>query len=356
MVNWFQDLLLKIMPDDAFYYLQLANGHTKFTETNGYHPIWALLLAIPGHFFDSWTLVYIDVFLYYFIVLISPFILWKLYKTKWTFIYWTVPLLWRDAVGMEYALASLLLACAYKIRKPWVTSLMVLTRLDTAILAVMITRGWKNYLIVFGSLSLWLLWNFLVFHTIKPDSLIHDSDIRAWAFNFQSSLMRDAGVLSIVLMIYLFNKQKHLSLLAYMVILSFFDIIRSSTWQWHYVGMPLITFLGIYEFTKYQNYKIKFISTVTAILLTFITIRDVWPGQISMYRASFIHLDGTIGAYNSGIQGYFNTQKVYNLDGVFNHYLFKTDYVLDYERYVSKDYILISALDENKFGIFKKLP
>lgn len=355
MVNWFQDLLLKIMPDDAFYYLQLANGHTKFTETNGYHPLWALLLSIPGHFFDSWNLVYIDVFIYYTIVLLSPFILWKLYKTKWAFTYWLVPLLWRNAVGMEYALACLLLACAYKIRKPWMTSLMMYTRLDTAILAVLITRGWKNYLIIAISMVPWLVWNLVIFHTLRPDSLIHKTNALGWAINFSESFSRDAGLLSLLLIVFLFWKKRHLALLSYMVILVTLDIARSSTWPWHYVGMPLITFLAFYELCKDWSFEKNLIPVFSGLFAIAFVISFIWPRQLSQYQGSFVHVEGTLGSYNSGILGYFNTQKVYNLDGVFNHNVILTDYIIDYLSYIPKGYKQISTLDKENFGLFQAI-
>lgn len=341
-------------PDDAFYYLQLADGKTSWFETNGYQPLWAIIVSFLGIFFNDWTLVYVTLFLYFFLILIIPFIVWRLFNTKFGFIVWTIPALFTGNLMMELPLTIILIITAYKFRNEKWSTLLFYSRLDTLFLALfLIPRNkWKRFLILIAP---YFVFNIMVFHSIIPDGARHignSPSIANWTilFLFSFSALLPLSIIGAFI--------RHKLILSQTALTIFLDSIRSSVFQWHLVTLPVILIFGTKEFSK--RYPLNGLTNLIIILfatLTFITtisfavVSNTYSWQTNMYDAAQIQTGKTRGAYNSGIQGYFSDEKIYNLDGVFSHEIKDVETIIDFASYIPDNFKSVKVIEKRSDGL-----
>lgn len=357
-----KEWILTNSPDDAFYYLQLASGKTSWFETNGYHPLWAIITSFLGIFLKDWNLVYATLSLYFILVFIIPFVVWKLFDTKFGFLAWSMPALFTGNLMMEFPLTIILVIIAYKFRDERWSALLFYSRLDTLPLALLLlpVKKWKRFVIL---ISPYFIFNLLIFHTIIPDGANHIGQSMSWA-NWFGLLVHFNILLIPLALIGIFIRHKLVLLQTIFTILT--DSIRSSVFQWHLVTLPVLIILGVKEYTKkYPNDGFARFTVILIFIAGFIfsiyvgAISSSYSWQTEMYNASQIQTEKIRGAYNSGIQGYFSEEKVYNLDGVFSHKIQDVKIVIDFDSYVSSEYKKVEVLQERSdglgdFGVFEK--
>ncbi len=330
MLDW----ILSSTPDDAFYYYQLVTGATAWNETNGYHPLWAIILLPLGLVLRGDSFVYAATGVYYSIWLATPIVFHRLYGTKLAYAIWLVPLGFRGAIGMEFPLVVLLSGIAYRTRHPLVIALMILSRLDTALLAAAIAkpREWPKI----GLYILpWFVFSYIAVGTIVPDSATHITEVD-W-YRGLGALLLSYGVLPILAIGVIATR--HPALVVITVGMFIIDATRNTIWPWHYVYVPLIFMLALMHIRDCLSPGLAYAAGLVglAFVITYQPmLRDHYPQHLLMVEVvkRGVEVEGSLGAYNSGIAGFYHKQKVYNLDGIFNHNVQPTDYVLDFELYV----------------------
>ena len=388
MIEW----IMTHTPDDAFLYLQLVTGRTSILETNGYQPLWALVLAPFGALIEGETLMYVVIALYYLVLLAIPFVVHRLYHTWWGLLLWCIPALIVGNIMMELTLAILVIFIAVRYRKPETSILMVYARLDLLPLALIITpiRKWWKLALYY---SPWLIFQLVVFQTIIPDTLRHmdystsglvgGGISLSWPltgyqlFLFTSLEAHYTLPFLIVGIIGCAISSKYRPLLYQFAFLIVADLIRGfPQFMWHYTVVPVIIVLGTKELCEYLSLKINWSALkilngkrlvasfllIPAILaipsISNQVIYPMWSWQPAMYESKDIVVDGTRGALNSGIQGFFSSQKVYNLDGYFCHDVTVVDYITDYEPFIPDGYELVTIYKETAmgpFGLYKRI-
>ncbi len=362
MLDW----ILIGTPDDAFYYYQLVTGSTAWNETNGYHPLWALMLLPLGLLLQGDSFVYAATGLYYALWLTIPIVFHRLYKTRLAYTIWLIPIVLRGAIGMEFPLVVLLSGIAYQTRRPGIIALMILARLDTAILALFITpiRQWPRVGIY---ILPWFLFSYVAVGTIIPDSATHITNV-----NWQQGLRAITlyyGLAPLLSLGLVLTQPKYRLLAILTITLFIVDATRNTIWPWHYIYLPLILTLALKQICSRLNiaplrsYRPVFVLTLLAMsLLSLPMLREHYPQHLIMVEVAKqgIVVEGSLGAYNSGIAGFYNSQKVYNLDGIFNHNVQPTDYIIDFSLYVDDNLPIVrdyggtsNAILEN-YALFKR--
>ena len=360
MLEW----IITHAPDDAFLYLQLVSGKTSWLETNGYQPLWAFVLAPFGLFLEGEVLMWVALVLYFGILIAIPFVVRKLYHTWWGLLVLFIPALLSGNLMMELPLAVLVVFIAVRYKRPETSVLMIYARMDLFPLALMITpvRQWWKLALYY---SPWVIFNLVVFGTIFPDSMLHYAYYFVGLSHMLYCLQLQYTIPFLVVGI-IGCLRNHKQLLIQFILLFTFDTIRGAPYMWHYVVLPVIIVLGTKDLYEYLSSKVKVkkdkkIMLALLLLPALLAIPSinihfkynfVYEWQTAMYESTNISVDGTLGAVNSGIQGYFNDQKVYNLDGVFNHNVVWTDYIIDFEQYIPAEYELVEFYQETSFGKF----
>lgn len=124
-------------------------------------------------------------------------------------------------------------------------------------------------------------------------------------------------------------KKYYISIASFFVIICYvlFYRLNSSALQFWYVGNLVVPFCMIYAMIFHiirKNTKIIYLFLFANIIfLTSNTLKSSYPQQELILRMSNAinnkNIDGEIGAWNSGIMGYFTNQTIVNLDGLVNN-------------------------------------
>ncbi|MBM3204959.1 hypothetical protein FJZ48_03205 [Candidatus Uhrbacteria bacterium] len=440
------DLLTRILPDDSYYYFTIArqlaeNGLSSFDGihlTNGYHPLWMAIATAVYRLFPSFSSQDFPIH----ILLTSGALLdvatgilliWWLGKWKMAFgarlivalLYFLNPWIIAHGInGLESALANFFLLATTVCLSQYVTSqqtrsskwlglfsclaaLTILARIDYAIfiaclgLVLLFTslRDWKvkDYVYVFlpGALLLgmWLIWSWLTFHALIPQSgfafslvnktLFYYKD-RAWwepvvwsVYQWGQTLRIAAHVSGfswfvwVVLlgfcawMIQLKRKKQARSFLASLTVILILGFViytflqgavRWSGREWYFSFGPILAllilgqWLGSVPLTWRKSFMVIFLC------LGLFWSQNPFPtapfkNQWEMYQAAkalatLVPAEARVGAYNAGIYGYYSGRPIINLDGLVNISAFhalrertmytylkqeQIDYILDYD-------------------------
>lgn len=338
--------LVRIMPDDAYYYLQLASGRTGWGETNGYHPLWAATLWALGQFAHGDALVVVAVAAYFAVLLACPFVWWWLYRTRWAFAAWAVPTAWNGSVGMEWAVAAMLVGIWWHYRTAWwAQAAMVYARLDMGAFAAAFEaprRWWRLALIALP----WALWLWIGFGSLIPDAAMHGRR----SVNFSLDLLLPLGFLWLPAMGYAVLQDRDAPMRWFAVataVRMLVDVAMGTVWPWHYVMVPLLLMLVGRQLAESGfRRRLMALGAAGGIIALAWTLGTGYPWQRTMLDAARMEWPVPIGSYNSGILGYFNARKVYNLDGVFNHEADgqAVSYVLDWDSYVPEGWCGVKSL------------
>jgi hypothetical protein len=401
MINTIFNWILLHSPDDAYLYMQLAKNPGMYLKTNGFQPLWAWIITIIGLLAKGNVLVFIDCGLFLTIIIAIPFVVKKLYNTWLGFAIWLIPALWIGNLMMELAIAILLIFIALKYSKGkngiiW-SALMVYARLDLLPLAIMITP-WKKWWKLALCFIPWIIFNLIIFKSIFPDSMMHTAIATSSGLNKDNSWQWILTVLNTyyiaipIIIIGLIgctkNKRYGWYLIAEFVFLLVLDIIKNSAYAWHYTVIPVIIVIGYEEWWNWINSKewfIKFktgtdalkykgielikVASFTAIIcILLLLVVWSWQGELivynykcneAWYKAKDIEVDGTRGAFNAGIQGYFSKQEVVDIGGYFIHKVVMPEYLTDDSSFIPDGYILVKDYNEpsvyGNFGLYKKV-
>jgi len=391
-------------PDDAFMYLQLAKYHFLYLRTNGFQPLWAYIITSIGLFVHGTALVYLDFGLYMVLILAIPFVVKKLYNTWWGFAAWLIPAIFIGNEMMELAIAIVLIFIAVKTKKGFWSALMVYARLDLIFLGILNTipwkewrngRAWRQFIIMSLCLMPWAIFNIVVFHTIIPDSMMHDvggslgSVLNGNGFYWTYKVLDLYYIPVPLIAIGLVGCWKRYKILiAEFIFLCALDIIKNSAYAWHYTVIPVIMVLGYKEIwdwavnqegfnefgqsvvfnIKQTAVKMKSLLIIPAFVLVAIIFLPIWGSasnlddftyQLYWYNSRTIVVDGTRGAFNAGIQGYFSPKLVTDTGGYFYHNVVMPDYFSDFSDFEPKGYSLVTDYGNQPtrfgtFGLYKK--
>lgn len=312
------------------------------------------MLAAFGVFLSGDALVIAATLLFYLLVLSIPFVVWALYRHWWGFAAWLIPALWSGNIMMELPLASLMVLLAIRFRHPATSALMFFARLDTAPLALMLTR-WRAWWQLGLMVLPWAIINLWLFGP-TIDSLANVSrgysalDIIGLIGNQYGAGLVAIGIVGCL--------RKHWYLVVQLGLNVALDAYRDAPFAWHYVVVPAIIVLGLRECQLWITSRAMLIPAtaafVGAVLVSAVLIYGqvrhtfVYDWQAAMRQS--ISVPGTLGAYNSGIVGFYNGQKVYNLDGVFAHEVIEPDFIADFPQYVGAGYDHLVTLSETSNG------
>jgi hypothetical protein len=387
MLEW----IIVHAPDDAFMYLQLAKYHLLYLRTNGFQPLWAYIITIIGLGLHGNALVFVDFALYMALIVSIPFVVKKLYNNWFGFIAWLIPAIWIGNEMMELAIAIVLIFIALspkmKNQKGFWSALMTYARLDLVLLGIMNTvpwkqfrvwKAWKQFIIMCGCLIPWVVFNMVVFHTIIPDSMMHDAS-GAYGLLTGGGLHWTFKVINLYfipvpfIVIGLIGCWKQYKILIVeFIFLCLLDIVKNSAYAWHYTVIVPIIVLGYKEIWdwlkttdsfKYFMTKVKVFVIVWAVAVSVILLIPIWNRafkldnfnyQLYWYNARTLVVNGTRGAYNAGIQGYFSKELVTDTGGYFYHNPVMPEYFTDFSDWQPKGYILITDFGNAKtrFGVF----
>jgi hypothetical protein len=387
MLEW----IIVHAPDDAFMYLQLAKYHILYLRTNGFQPLWAYIITIIGLGVHGNALVFVDFALYMALIVSIPFVVKKLYNNWFGFIAWLIPAIWIGNEMMELAIAIVLIFIALSLKmknqKGFWSALMTYARLDLVLLGIMNTvpwkqfrvwKAWKQFIIMCGCLIPWAIFNMVVFHTIIPDSMMHDSSgvmgaLTGGGFNWTYRVIDLYFIPIPFIIVALMGCWKQYKLLiAEFVFLCLLDIIKNSAYAWHYTVIVPIIVLGYKEIWdwlkttdsfKYFMTKAKVFVIVWAVAVSVILLIPIWNRafkldnfsyQLYQYNSRTLIVNGTRGAYNAGIQGYFSKELVSDTGGYFYHNVVMPEYFTDFSDFIPKGYTLVTDFGnaETRFGVF----
>jgi hypothetical protein len=110
--------------------------------------------------------------------------------------------------------------------------------------------------------------------------------------------------------------------------------------------------------TKVKVFVIVWAVAVSVILLIPIWNRafklDNFSYQLYQYNSRTLIVNGTRGAYNAGIQGYFSKELVSDTGGYFYHNVVMPEYFTDFSDFIPKGYTLVTNFGnaETRFGVF----
>jgi hypothetical protein len=219
LMTFSPDRLVRVIPDDAFYYLKVAQnvaaGHGSTFDgaypTNGYHPLWMAMLIICARVFhDPWVLVRVDLALSLLCGIGSCALLFHVARLMTdrpiipalaVAVYFLNPqamVNWADGLETSLCTFMLLLCLALYLRGTWDRSpswnsaamfgaalgLLILARTDSAFYVVCLLFGAARHLhfthrpsrfcIILASTALvvspWLAWNLIRFHELAQAS------------------------------------------------------------------------------------------------------------------------------------------------------------------------------------------
>jgi hypothetical protein len=451
----FTYLITSVIPDDAFYYFQIARnivtGHgitfDGINPTNGFHPLWLVLLVgiyslfstggtfdiAPIHVALSLSVLFNALTACFVFAVISRVTQHPGIRTFALALWALNPfILFESLNGLETSLAlfltSVFIYCALVIRDRGSllqyaflgipAGLMILARLDMAFYLIAFL-GWLfvmsrtniTRILVVGIIatvivSPWIVWNYTHFgmvltsaseaNTLVNKTLIAQDNgssvfqlVKGIIYNVDGQirlLMTRTGSPAFLLVIVgaalVLMLQKRLTFpqrlrdirpeLAFFLgfCLLFFAnvVLRFGGRTWYFVtfGFFVSLFFAITATAVVSEMKHKKI--VAAVFGAFILfafyvawskdIRNQYVSAEEIYAVtewSNAHLppDAVIGAFNSGIQGYFTRNRVVNLDGLVNNAAFEAleqkqvwnylqsagvTYVIDYDIYITYRY------------------
>lgn len=355
IIQW----LLTQSPDDSFYYIQLISGKTALTETNGYHPLWPLVLSPLGFLLQGEALILAVAAVYFGIVLALPFVIRRLYGTWAGLALWALPT-WYGNTMMELALSALMVFLAIRFRNGWVSGLMAMARLDLAPLALLLAKDWRDVAKAGLVMLPWAVFNLSVFQTILPDS----------AGNILPGFTSPGTVLGVIDWNYplvitglgligvwkLEDRRLKFALLGQLAFILIADISRNALFSWHYPIIPAIVVFGLDRLMKMGEgwrFWAKGLTGITAVAYLCFHILQGPQYEHHLRMARDVSAPGTLGALNSGIIGYYSEQKVWNLDGVFNHNPQLTEYIVDWDRWIPPGYARVEDYG-GEYGLWKR--
>lgn len=416
-------LITNVLPDDAFYYFQIARniseGHGVAFDgvelANGFHPLWLLILVPIYNVFSVGGIadaapIQAALYLSTIFNLITAFIVYRLIKCftdnhlirAFALAVWCLNpfLLFETINGLETSLALMLTSLFFLVvvRRGEHTTMyqdaglgvlagfMILARLDLALyLAVfliwMLIRGdftrvvWVSVLRIGGVATLlttpWFIWNWyhfgmvltsaanvnsLVtrtliaqdngstwFQAIKGTVYVFDDQVRGLFLRFGASafvlgMLGAAGALATTGALVLPRRLKEISVHhalfgGFLLLFVLNAGVRLVGRGWYFVSAEFFVVMLASIVLAAVYAQVRYPRMLTSVLLLFVLfnfyvswskhVREQYAPQAEMYAAALWgneHLpEGTIlGSFNSGIQGYFSTHRVVNLDGLVN--------------------------------------
>jgi len=456
-------LITNVLPDDAFYYFDIARSIVLGTGssfngidmTNGYHPLWLVVLLPIFKFFYTTAsdITPIRIALIVAVVLnaiTAIFVLRILtrfsndsYVRALGMIVWLLNpfLLYESINGLETALTLCLFSVFFllalrneegKSESYWMTGLvgglMVLARLDMVfylgayLVWILFRRGWRIGLrpaFITGCIAAiplipWVIWNALNFHMILTGSsnaevlvnhelIVQDHGTSVLQFlkaivyltQYSASALFDrtgmyalsffgmgaAAVLIVRHEIKIPKRFSKMKLSQYMcgAFLMLFIADASIRWTvrpWYFVSFELLLAIGavvaLSAMKPYVNhYRTGVYILIGLILCSFFVdwsknVRGAYHGQDQMYSTSLWmneHLPSTtkIGIFNAGIEEYFSTRPIVNLDGLVNvnayHAMQRRElwnyiqsqhigYIADFDEYLTYRYKSFFGIDD----------
>jgi len=388
MVNGLIQWIVLHVPDDPFMYLQLAKNPGLYLKTNGFQPLWAYIITILGFGVKGNGLVILDYALYLAILIAVPFVVKKLYNSWWGLGILLVPTVFIGNGMLELAIAIMLILVAVKKKNGLWSGLMTYARLDLFLLGGLVlipektwknlkTWNWKQIGIMALVLSPYIIFNLIQFHSIIPDSMKHSyvpnggglwNSIH-WLY-VVLQLYTCPVVLILIGIIGCWKKYKVLIIeFAFLIAL---DIYKNSAYSWHFTVVAPIIILGymeIWEYLKKAGIKSSKVVLVAGSVIGIVIVFFTWQNAIKMsyyswnlawYNARIIEVNGTRGAFDAGIQGYFSNQYVEDTGGYFIHNVIMPEYFTDYSEFVPKGYTLITDYGNKPcqfgtFGLYRKV-
>lgn len=278
---------VNLLYDDAYYYLGVArgiveHGQSSFLppfETNGYQPLWLLLLTLLGFLFGTTeqSLVIQAYTASFFFVLLFVFLSKKYYGLGFPAAVCALAFSYLMISGMETAMLPVFFLLfmnskSWKSRGTW-GSLLFLTRLDT--LAVIVARdlyfyirrreiALKHYLIIVPVVGIYFVFNSYYFGTPVPVSGLAKSVGSVLGENLNvglgyiKGLMRALVLLAVVVLAFYIAKRRLTQLRHFdeLVILSIACLVCMlyyglnsgwPVWEWYYWAPFLITYYVLME-------------------------------------------------------------------------------------------------------------
>jgi hypothetical protein len=414
-------LLSNIIPDDAFYYFQIARNAANglgstfdgVGQTNGYHPLWLVILIgiyklfSTGGVMDT-TPIYIALWLQVILNFITGIILLIIIQryTKNTFIqaaalfvwFFNPFMLYQMANGLETALAMVLTVLFFlfvfineqkkETRFFVVTAitggLMVLARLDTVFFLAAYylwllfnNRSKENTkkAFLYGFISFliivpWFVWNYIHFGMFLTSAsggntlvnrvlIVQDhgkstiqtlkAAVYSTYYGLETVTLQTGAPVLVFIAIglaiafcieykqkfkALFNRADIVLFLGFVGMFIANSSIRWTVRPWYFLSLNIFLSIFIAWILDQVFKKISYKKTTASILILLTlffyyvnwskNLRDSFSPQQEMLAATEwanTHLPAGVimGSFNAGIQGYFSTHRLFNLDGLVNN-------------------------------------
>lgn len=418
-------LLANVLPDDSFYYFQIAHnialglGSTfdGINATNGYHPLWMVVLVGIYKLFSHGAVgdmvpIYIALKLSVALNVLTALAVWRI-LTRFSANRWLVAagvavwslnpfMLFESVNGLETSLSLLLFALFFLAalrlqegRAPQgllgaallgvLGGLMVLARLDAGICYFaawwvwLLVRDRKNnwlFALEAGAIALataapWFVWNWSHFHMLLTSAsqattlvnhtlIVQDNGssvlqmIKAVVYSLYNGgelLLQRTGALPVALAFaglgaaYLAGGRlawpalrqwgaQH-ALLAGFVLLFLANVaVRWGGRPWYFMSLNIFVAIGVMlvlgELMRDVRRRRTLAAALVCIALFFFAVswskelRNQSPAQLDMYAmAAWMNANlpqgSVVGAFNAGVEGYFASVRVVNLDGLVNN-------------------------------------
>lgn len=442
-------LLTNVLPDDAFYYFDVARsvvaglGSTfnGIDPTNGYHPLWLVILLpifkwfyaggadiTPVRIVLALSVVFNIATAFFVLRILNRFAARPIIRAYGMAVWMLNPfLLYQMINGLETSLSLLLFSAFFllclrieegKSGKYWlagiVGGLMILARIDlcfyvAAFLCWILLRnglraGFGNALaaaIPTGIVvSPWIIWNYLNFHMlltgasdtaamINHQLIVQDHGpsfaqflkavVYQTQYEFNNLLQRTgefaiaAGVVGAGIALAIDGplrfpwmrrdwKLVHCMFGGFVTLFIADASIRWTVRDWYFVSFDL--FLAIFcavvvgiLFERITHKRLFVVSLIAATLFSFYVdwsknLQGGMSAQAQMYAATQwmnanLPTGSKIGVFNSGIQEYFSTQTIVNLDGLINNAAYEALRNRSLWQYIQGDHIAyIADFDE----------